>query len=781
MAFGAPVETQYHLAEADIILSLDADFLHAGFPGFTHYARDFASRRRPESSRPLSRFYMVESTVTSTGAKADHRVPLRYSEVEQLARAVAAGVGVNAGAGNAPGAVANWLPALVKELQAHRGASVVIPGEFQPAVVHALAHAMNAALGNVGRTVFYTESVISNWVDENQSLRELIDDMQASKLDLLVILGGNPVYNTPADLNFAEVMKTRVPLRVHLGLYQDETAELCQWHINEAHYLEAWSDTRAYDGTVSIVQPLIAPLYGGKSAHEVLAVFTGASEIAGYDLVRAYWQKQRQGSQTAPRKGAGGSAGTEQSGGSDFERFWQRAVHDGFIAGTASPAAQVRLRNIDFGSTRAESPRALEIGFRPDPSIYDGRFANNGWLQELPKPMTKLTWDNGLLIAPKTAVRLALATDDVVELEIEGRKIHSSVWIQVGQPEDVITGFLGYGRMRSGRAGTGAGFNLYKIRSSSAPWSSEVKLQKTGDHYHLVSTQGQQSMDTALGTRDLVIAATLEEYKNNPRFATEHQYTPPREETLYPNYQYTGYAWGMAIDVNACVGCNTCIIACQSENNIAVVGKEQANRGRHMHWLRVDTYYQGDRDNPKAYFEPVPCMHCENAPCEYVCPVAATVHSSEGLNDMVYNRCVGTRYCSNNCPYKVRRFNFLLFQDWNTPQLKMMRNPDVSVRSRGVMEKCTYCVQRINEARIDAEREDRPIRESELMTACQQACPADAIVFGDINNPETRVSKLKSQARNYSLLSDLNTRPRTTYLAAVNNPNPELLAPAEQK
>jgi molybdopterin-containing oxidoreductase family iron-sulfur binding subunit len=423
----------------------------------------------------------------------------------------------------------------------------------------------------------------------------------------------------------------------------------------------------------------------------------------------------------------------------------------------------------------------VELNFRRDPSIYDGRFANNAWLQELPKPMTKVTWDNPLLIAPATAESMGLKVNDVVELEVKGRTARGAVWIQAGQPDNVITAFLGYGRQRSGRAGTGSGFDMYPLRTTAALSSGPVQVRKTGAQYLLASTQGQQSMDTPLGTRDLVIAGTLDDYKKDPHFANEHVFTPPRDLTLYPNYQYNGYAWGMAIDLNACVGCNTCIIACQSENNIAVVGKEQVNRGRHMHWLRVDTYYQGDRENPKAYFQPVPCMHCENAPCEYVCPVGATVHSTEGLNDMVYNRCVGTRYCSNNCPYKVRRFNFFLFQDWNTPQLKMMRNPDVTVRSRGVMEKCTYCVQRINEARIDSERENRTIQEAELQTACQQACPADAVVFGNINDPNTRVAKLKAQTRNYGLLADLNTRPRTTYLAAVNNPNPELAPPAEQK
>jgi molybdopterin-containing oxidoreductase family iron-sulfur binding subunit len=419
---------------------------------------------------------------------------------------------------------------------------------------------------------------------------------------------------------------------------------------------------------------------------------------------------------------------------------------------------------------------SIELNIRRDPTIYDGQFSNNGWLQELPKPMNKLTWDNAIQIGPKMAERLQLQVDDVVELELNGKKVKGAIWIQAGHPDNSVTVTLGYGRTRAGRVGTAQGFDAYKLRTTSAPWiATGLQIRKTGETYKLASTQGYQSMDTPDGGhRPLVRETTLEEYKKEPNFAQEEEPAPGL--TLYKPYPYKeeDYAWGMAIDLNSCVGCNNCMIACQSENNIAVVGKEQTVIGRHMHWIRVDAYYQGDRDNPKAFFQPVPCMQCENAPCEVVCPVGATNHSSEGLNDMVYNRCVGTRYCSNNCPYKVRRFNFLLFQDWETPQYKMMRNPDVTVRSRGVMEKCTYCVQRINEKRIDAEREDRKINDIELQSACQQSCPAGAIIFGNINDPNSKVSKLKAQSRNYSLLGELNTRPRTTYLAEVRNPNPEL-------
>ncbi len=611
--------------------------------------------------------------------------------------------------------------------------------------------------------MFYTDPIDANPVNQIASVKDLVGDMRAGKVDLLVILGGNPAYDAPFDLDFADALKSnKVPMRVHLGLYQDETAELCQWHINQTHELEAWGDARAYDGTVSIIQPLIAPLYGGKSAVEFVALLAGQPDTTGYDLVRAYWQKEHTGS--------------------DFEQFWCKALHDGWIEGTSFTAKPFTPKLDTLPEAFYPDYAGPELNFRRDPTIYDGRFSNNGWLQELPKPMNKLTWDNAIIVGPKAAERWQLKTEDVVELEIElsgylGHKVTGPVWVQAGQPDNSVTVFLGYGRKRAGRVGTAQGFDAYPIRTSVAPWfvAGLKPPRKTGETYKLASTQGYQSMDTPDGGhRPLVRETTLEEYRKEPNFAQEEEPAPGL--TLYKPYPYKeeDYAWGMAIDLNSCVGCNNCMLACQSENNIAVVGKEQAVIGRHMHWIRVDAYYQGDRDNPKAFFQPVPCMQCENAPCEVVCPVGATNHSSEGLNDMVYNRCVGTRYCSNNCPYKVRRFNFLLFQDWETPQYKMMRNPDVSVRSRGVMEKCTYCVQRINERRIDAEREDRKINDNELQTACQQSCPAGAIIFGNINDPNSKVSKLKAQSRNYSLLGELNTRPRTTYLAEVRNPNPEL-------
>jgi MoCo/4Fe-4S cofactor protein with predicted Tat translocation signal len=774
LAFGQPVETRYDFSKADVIVSLDADFLYAGFPGNTRYIRDFAARRNPDSGN-MNRLYVIESTPSSTGAKADHRMPVRADMIERFGRLMLTTLMND----NRPyeelgvtfsEAAKKLAVAAFNNLSGHSGSSVLVVGDHQPPAVHALAHDINSRCGNVGKTVFYTDPVDANPVNQTESLKDLVADMNAGKVDLLIILGGNPAYDAPADLNFADALKnSKIPVRVHYGLHQNETAELCQWHVPATHELESWGDARAYDGTVSIIQPLIAPLYNGKSALEFVALVSGQADATGYDLTRAYWQKQHAGA--------------------DFEQFWRKSLHDGWIEGTSyvPKAVTVKMNEHPAGATAVLDVSLVskepipELNIRRDSTIYDGQFSNNGWLQELPKPMSKLTWDNAVLIGPKMAQRLNIATEDVVELELNGKKVTGPVWIQAGHPDNSVTITLGYGRTKAGRVGTAQGFNAYELRTSANPWiASGVKITKTGATYKLATTQGYQSMDTPDGAhRPLVREATLEEYKKEPEFAKEEE--TPKDLTLYEPYPYDkeDYAWGMTIDLNKCVGCNNCMMACVAENNIAVVGKEQCVIGRHMHWIRVDAYYQGDRDNPRAFFQPVPCMQCENAPCEVVCPVGATNHTTEGLNDMVYNRCVGTRYCSNNCPYKVRRFNFLLFQDWDTPQYKMMRNPDVSVRSRGVMEKCTYCVQRINEHRIDAEtasvREGKKILVGdELQTACQQSCPADAIVFGNINDPNSRVSKLKAQARNYSLLGELNTRPRTTYLAEVRNPNPEL-------
>jgi molybdopterin-containing oxidoreductase family iron-sulfur binding subunit len=682
---------------------------------------------------------------------------MRASEIEQFARAVAAGLGVGGPAvaskewGDAASIIAN-------DLQRNKGAAVVVVGDHQSPEVHALAHAMNAALGATGNTVLYTEPVEASPQDQTAALRDLVAEMNAGKVDMLVVMGANPVYEAPADLNFLDAYK-KVGMRVHHGLYLDETAFYSHWHLNATHYLEQWGDVRAFDGTVTIQQPLIAPLYGGKSQYELVSALNGQGSTSGYESVRTYWQKQHSGA--------------------DFEAWWRRAVHDGLIAGTAAAAHNSSGKPSVPEASAAANASAMEVIFRRDPMIYDGEYANNGWLQEAPKPYTQLTWDNAIWINANTAKDIGLDTEDEVEITLDGRKVVGGLWKTPGHPKNSITVFLGYGRTRAGRVGNGPGFSAYQIRSTQNQWiASGAQIKKTGKKFLFATTQGWQNMDG----RDIVRVATLDDFIANPGFAHEKTEAPVEGLTMFQPYDYSKeYKWGMAIDLNSCIGCKSCVVACVAENNIPVVGKELVKRGRHMHWLRVDNYHEGTVDNPKTYTQPVPCQQCENAPCELVCPVGATVHSTEGLNDMVYNRCVGTRYCSNNCPYKVRRFNFLLYQDWETPQYKMMRNPDVTVRSRGVMEKCNYCVQRITHARINSEREERKIRDGEVVTACAQACPADAIVFGDLNDANSRVAKLRADQRNYGLLEELNNRPRTTYMAVVRNPNPELEHAMEQK
>ncbi len=481
MAFGQPVETQYRLENADVIVSLDADFLYAGFPGSTRYIRDFAKRRNPDAGN-MSRLYVVESTPSSTGAKADHRLPLPSIKVEAFARALGSALGMNSGGdGVLDGAQAKSILAVARELQSHRGSSVVIAGDHQPPIVHALAHAINQNLGNVGKTVFYTDPVNANPVNQTDSIKDLVADMRAGKVDMLFLMGGNPAYDAPVDLNFADALKnTNIPLRVHLGLYQDETAELCQWHVNEAHYLESWGDTRAHDGTVSIVQPLIAPLYGGKSVYELTALLAGQAGATDHEVVQGYWKQHHSGA--------------------DFDTSWRKSLHDGWIDGTTFPPKSVSLKSAGFTPSAASDEKSIEINFRRDPCVYDGCFSNNGWLQELPKPMSKLTWDNPVLIGPAMAARMGLKTEDLVMLELNGKKVTAPIWIQAGHPDNSITVFLGYGRRRAGRAGTGAGFDMYPLRSSATPWfTTGANITKAGGTYKLASTQGYQTMDTPEG------------------------------------------------------------------------------------------------------------------------------------------------------------------------------------------------------------------------------------------------------------------------------------------
>jgi molybdopterin-containing oxidoreductase family iron-sulfur binding subunit len=777
LAFGSYLNTVYKFDAADVVVALDADFFLSG-PGAVRYSRDFMSKRRVRDGKmSMNRLYVVESTPTSTGAKADHRWPLKPSEIEPFARELAGAVG-SGGAGGGAWSSQPWFVAMVNDLQANRGASVVVAGESQSAEVHALAFTINEALGNLGKTVIFTDPVEASPDDQLARLKELSSDLDAGTVDVLMIVGGNPVFNTPADLDFAKKLQ-KARLRIRLGLYDDETSQYCQWQIPQAHELEMWGDARAFDGTVTIVQPLILPLYGGKSPSELLAALTETPEKSGYDALRDYWQKQHTGA--------------------DFENWWRRAVHDGVVAESALPAKAVSGARVPPASSRpVGGADTFEVSFYPDPYIYDGSYANNGWLQELPRPMTKLTWDNAALMSIATAERLKLWSEARVELKHGGKTVWASVWVQPGQPDNTIAVHMGFGRTRSGRAGNGAGFNAYQIwTSDSTTYASGVELRDLHEKYSIAATQHHYLIDREHGPqkdaahaaspgdadfetaeaklRGIIRSVGFGEFLKNPGVVDEMGEQPPKGLTIYPDvWKYNGYAWAMAIDLTACTGCNACVAACQAENNIAVVGKTQVLNTREMHWIRVDRYWEGSVENPTAHFQPVPCMHCENAPCEVVCPVAATVHDQEGLNTMVYNRCVGTRYCSNNCPYKVRRFNFFLYSDYVTESTKLQKNPDVSVRSRGVMEKCTYCTQRIQYAKIMSEREERAVRDGEIVTACEAACPTQAIVFGDQNDPNSRVTKLKKTQLNYGMLADLNTRPRTTYLAELRNPNPAI-------
>jgi molybdopterin-containing oxidoreductase family iron-sulfur binding subunit len=794
LALGSPANTIYKLENAQRILSLDADI----FSGFNvRYAKDFAKARElKEGATDICRLYAIETTQTLTGAKADHRLAVKPSQMVEIAKAVAAAVGVG-GVTSTNTVETAWIAAMAKDLTAFRGKSAVIVGDNQPPVVHAIAHAINGALGNVGQTVVYTDPTSPYEKTQAEQLRELITDIDAGKVTTLVILGGNPVYNTPADLKLGKDRfigadgRDKIALRIHLSQHVDETSEYCHWHVSEKHYLEGWTDALAYDGTATIAQPLVDPLYDSRSAHEVVQLFFKENyDKKDYDIVKEFWKG----------KGSPVSDG-------DFEANWRRAVHDGFVPNTELPAKTLPANTAFLGQHQpaAASSGPLEITILPDPSIYDGRFVNNGWLQELPNPITKITWDNVALVSPKTAAKLNLnqgndpdeisggergiafvnthgnnMSSDLVTLTYQGGKIEKPVpvWISPGQPDDVVTIFMGYGRKRAGKIGTGLGYSTFDVQRSDAMNFGFGEVAKTGEQTQIASTQIHFNMEG----RDILRTLDLDAYLANPDIGHQpDEYDKTMYDTatgtdVYQEWYKHNHKWAMSIDLNSCVGCNACVVACQAENNIPVVGKEQVEKSREMHWLRVDAYYSGtDINSPGGVaFQPLPCMQCEQAPCEVVCPVTATVHNPEGLNDMVYNRCVGTRYCSNNCPYKVRRFNFLLYQDWNTPQYKLLRNPEVSIRSRGVMEKCTYCTQRIAAARIEAEKDSRRVRDGEIVTACQAVCPTNAIIFGDANDPVSNIAKAKKDHRDYNLLNELNTQPRTTYLAGFKNQNKEM-------
>jgi molybdopterin-containing oxidoreductase family iron-sulfur binding subunit len=817
MAFGSPAQAVYHFDKAERILSLDADV----FSGFNvGYLKDYAAGKQwTPDKKDINRLYVVETTSSITGAKADHRLAVKPSQMADVAKAIAQRVGV-AGATSTYSQNAQWLDAMARDLGAFKGRSLVVAGNSASPLVHALANAMNAALGNIGQTVEFVEP-FSPGTDKAQldQLRELMGDIDAGKVKMLVILGGNPTYNTPSDLRLdLQRIDQKVPLRIYVGSHENETSDICHWHIPEKHYLEAWSDGRAFDGTVSLTQPLIAPLYDSHNISEVVQLFFKENyDKNDLDILKEFWQTQnvafaKTSAATASTATAAANStvspsaspapvATAANAATAFEDRWRKFVHDGIIPNTAGARKSVSV-SAGFLSQSQQPAQtgALEVNILPDPNIYDGRFANNGWMQELPKPLNKVTWDNVGLVSPNTAARMGINSgndpnefvggeqgvtfvntkgsnqfSDLVTLTYQDKTIKNvPMWITPGQPDDVITIFMGYGRTRAGRVGNDVGYNVFDARRSDSLDWAPGNIQKTGETKTVTSTQIHFNMEG----RDLLRSWDLEKYNENPRIgAQENEY----DLSMYPYEQHQAvyeknHRWGMTVDLNNCVGCNACVIACQSENNIPVVGKEQVDRHRMMHWLRIDAYFGGtDINDPEGpHFQPVLCQQCEQAPCEVVCPVHATVHSAEGLNDMVYNRCVGTRYCSNNCPYKVRRFNFLLYQDWDTPQYKLMRNPEVSIRSRGVMEKCNYCTQRIASARIEAEKDARAIRDGEIVTACQAACPTDVFTFGDMGDKGSAVAKKKLDPRNYTLLNNLNTQPRTTYLAELKNQNKEM-------
>lgn len=741
---GKPASIIYDLSKADVVVSLESDFLIAQ-AGSLAYSRHTAARRAVDNGVKPWRFYAIESSPSVTGSIADHRFPYQAAKIPALAYQLASACGANAPA--ASGQAPQWMKAIVQDLQAApKGRTVVIPGEYQPESVHRAAFAINQALGNIGSTVKIIESPEGDL--PMAPIEQLVGDLNSGQVEVLMMLGGNPVYDAPGSLQFSSAM-SHARFIAHLSAYYNETSQFAHWHIPEAHFLETWGDVRAFDGTVTIQQPLIAALYGGKTAAEVLANVGTQQDTGAHDLVKGYWRNIYTGS--------------------GFEEFWETAVHDGIVPGTVLSELKPTGTSVELPALTAAG-EGLEVVFRPDPTVGNGEWANNAWLQELPKPQNKLCWDNTIWMSPKTAGDLKVKSEEVAKITVGSQTIEGPVWILPGHVNNSITVQFGYGRQSGGRVAEKIGYNAYPLQNAASPFVTAGSLKGTGKRFELANTQATQTMEE----REPVRIASYEKFLEDPAFPTEEEKPLAADDTLYPAYKYDGYKWGMVIDLNVCTGCSACSIACQAENNIAVVGKDQVSRGRHMHWIRIDQYYHGDLDHPVSYNQPVPCMHCENAPCELVCPVAATVHSGEGLNQMVYNRCVGTRYCSNNCPYKVRRFNFYLYADWQTPSLHGLRNPDVTVRSRGVMEKCSYCVQRIQEAKITSEKENRQIRDGEVVTACSQVCPTQAITFGDLNDKTSKVAKQAANKRNYGLLDDLNTRPRTTYLGYVRNQNPAL-------
>jgi molybdopterin-containing oxidoreductase family iron-sulfur binding subunit len=770
LAFGQPANPVYDYGRAKVVLALDSDFLSTE-PGSVLASRQFATARDMESAAgDRNRLYAVEPLLSVTGSNADHRLRLPAADIGRYLRALAAELGATQGVdlGQLSAAVSGtatqgipelWLKAVAKDLAKNRGESLIVAGSRQPPAVHALVFALNRALGNAGATVTYTEVVDPVEPDGFASIKSLVADMQAGKVDTLIILGGNPVYDAPADLKFAEALK-KVATSIHFTNRMDETASLTTWQVPRAHELESWGDQQSSRGDYSVQQPLLAPLWGGRTDSEVLALVAAQPVWRAYELVKA----------TVEQRGIRG------------ELAWRRLLHSG-VAETRFGAVlgAVAVREPDVAAAlRQPEPAPLadgqfELVFVVDNKLGDGRYANNSWLLEMPDPITRITWDNAALFAPSAAKQLGIKNGDMVRIALGEKSIDIVAWMQPGVATRSIGLPFGWGRTAAGGNGSGHGFDVFPLRTTAAPhFVSGATVTKLGRKYKISQTQDHDLMEG----RPIAIEATLAEYKEQPNFP-EYKSPDPVFAPLWETQDYSkGMQWGMVVDLNTCTGCSTCVIACQAENNVPVVGKEQVSRGREMHWFRIDRYYVGDNeDEPEVTFQPIGCQHCEQAPCENVCPVAATAHSPEGLNDIAYNRCIGTRYCMNNCPYKVRRFNFFNYNE-DIPETRQMQfNPNVTVRFRGVIEKCTYCVQRIQMSRIRAKQSGRrQLRDGEVIAACQQACPSRAISFGDLNDPGSIVSKKSKLDRNYALLAEIGTHPRTRFLGKIRNPNPEMKA-----
>jgi len=729
MAFGRAATPVLHLAQARCVLALAADPFSDG-PGAVRHAMDWASARAAtRDTTGGATLLAAEATPGLFGARADHRIALALPGIEAMLWRIAAhwlpGIAA-ADTSPADPASAAFEARAVAALQAAGDSALVIGGPGLSAQAHALVLALNQHLGAIGRTLTLIDP--PDAAPGAGTLADLVDALRADSVDTLLVLGANPIYDAPASFDMTLAMN-RAKLLVHAGLYVDETAVLADWHLPLTHAYEQWSDAVAHDGSATLMQPAIAPLYDTRCAAELLALLADDELRDGHALLQRQWRAGHVG---------------------DFDAFWRASLRAGVVANSAAPALAVNTARLPAHAPARHAAAELTALFVPDGAARDGSFANNGWLQELPRPFTKLTWDNAALLSPATAARLGLVTGEIVRVQVDVRAVEAPVWVLAQQADDVVTLPLGCGRRHAGRVGNGVGFDACGLRPTTA-LSAPVTLHKTGRTHAFAVTQHEIDQHERELLRTVAAGAAI----------------PPDEEhaELYPPFPSPVHAWAMVIDLDACIGCNACTIACQAENNIPVVGKSQVAKGRDMHWIRVDRHDLAEIGN--SAFQPVPCMHCEEAPCEVVCPVGATVHDSEGLNVQVYNRCVGTRFCSNNCPYKVRRFNFLQYSDEVTETLKAQRNPDVTVRQRGVMEKCTYCVQRIARGRQHAERDGRPLVDGDVVTACQAACPTQAIHFGDKNDALSDVVRARSSPRHYAMLAELNTKPRTTYLARV--------------